>query len=209
MRSLRVALAVTATLIAACADSPVGPVPHGGTAAASAKPYLPGEQQPIIVNTSTWGIYPVGTGQIVAQTFTPASTQWLGYIELPVGCEAGVLLNVKIREGLNGPILYEMNVAGLPEDVPGTFQLLQVFDPAVTRHGIRLHKGREYAFELSAFPGPAATGTACGIAVGPPGDSYAGGRGYYQDPINGPAFLPLPTGAPTDDHDLPFRTLVR
>ncbi len=29
-----------------------------------------------------------------------------------------------------------------------------------------------------------------------------------QDPVNGPSFIPLPTGNPTDDKDLPFITLV-
>ena len=209
MRSLHVALVVSATMIAACAESPIAPAPHGGTATASARPFLPGEQQPIAVSGETWTFHPAGSGQILAQTFTPDGNQWLGYLELPVGCADGVLLNVKIRDGLSGPILYEANVSGLPQAIDGAFQLIQAFDPAVTRHGIRLRKNHEYAFELAAFPGPTATETTCGIAKGPAGSSYAGGRAYFQDPVNGPAFLPLPNGAPTDDTDLPFRTLVR
>jgi hypothetical protein len=120
-----------------------------------------------------------------------------------------VLLNVKIRDGLNGPILYEMNVLGLPETQEGVFQLLQVYNPDVTKNGIKIKKGHEYAFELAAFPGPTAVSTTCSIAQGPAGDSYGGGRGYYQDPINGPAFLPIPNGSPTDNQDLPFITEVR
>ena len=120
-----------------------------------------------------------------------------------------MLLNVKIRAGLGGAILYEANVAGLPGTVDGTFQLIQVFDPARTSKGIKLREGREYAFELATVPAPGATETSCGLAMGPAANTYPRGRAYYQDPINGPSFLPIPNGAPTDDEDLPFITLVR
>jgi hypothetical protein len=47
-------------------------------------------------------------------------------------------------------------------------------------------------------------GSTCGIAAGPTGDSYARGEAYYQDPLNGPLFVPLGEG-----EDLAFVTLVR
>jgi hypothetical protein len=56
---------------------------------------------------------------------------------------------------------------------------------------------------LTAEYGPGSTYPAvCGIAASPPGNLYAGGEGYYQDPINGPSFLPIAG-------DLPFIALVR
>ncbi len=172
-------------------------------------PFTPGEQQPTVDVTRgvTYAIFPAGHGQILAQTFSPPKNQKLGFIELPVGgCSAGVLLNVKIREGIGGPILYEANVAGLLGPVDGHFELIQVYDPA-TSNGIKIRKDRTYAFELAAFPAdPANT---CGLAPGPVGNSYDRGQGFFQDPINGPAFLPVPTGAPSDDEDLPFVILVR
>ena len=203
----RFTVLAAAAALAACADSATSPTPHGDRAAANNKPFLPGEQQPQLNGAFNLGIYPVGQGQVLQQTFTPSTNQWLGYVELPVGCNEGVLLNMKIREGLSGPILSDFNYV-VPSDVGG-FQLLQVFDPAVTHNGIRLHRGREYSIELSAFPTPGATEISCGIVAGPIGDSYAGGRAYYQDPINGPSFLPLLSGSPTDNHDIPFITLVR
>jgi hypothetical protein len=203
-----IAVLVTPVVVS-CVDSPTVPLVVGQGSVADAKPFLPAEQQPVVASGPTLAIFPEGSGQVIAQTFTPAANQWLGYIELPVGCSAGVLLNIRIREGLNGRILYEANVSGLPDGIDGTLQLLQVYDPATSHQGIKLHKNREYAFELTAFPGPGATGNTCAIADGPPGNSYPGGRGYFQDPINGPDFLPLPTGHSTDDHDLPFVTLVR
>ncbi len=205
-------LIASLSVAAGCAEQPLSPsaAELPPSFAAGGRPYQPGEAQGIAVAASgSWAIYPVGGGEILAQTFTPSSNQWLGYLEVPVGCVAGVLLNVKIREGIDGLVLYQVNIAGLPAVVDGTFQLIQVFNPAVSHHGIKLHKNREYAFELAAFPGPDAVGNTCGIAKGPAGNSYPGGRGYYQDPINGPSFLPLPNGNPTDDEDLPFITLVR
>ncbi|MFO1315671.1 MAG: hypothetical protein U1F58_08700 [Burkholderiales bacterium] len=183
----------------------------GVSSAIAANAYAPGEsQQQLDLARGTWAIYPAGQGQVLAQTFTPLANGWLGYLQLPVGCAENVLLNVKIRAGLAGPVLYEVDVAGLPEAIDGTFQLLQVYDPAVSRHGLKLHKGREYAFELAAFPAPGATDSTCGIAKGPAVNAYPRGRGYYEDvPVNGAGFLPLPFGAPTDDEDLPFVTLVR
>lgn len=194
-------LLVTAVACLACSDTPTAPIEQGAAALRNPKPFTFGEQQPIVdAAANPLAIYPVGSGQILAQTFTPSKNGLLGYIQLPVSCSPGVLLNIKIRDGLNGPILYDVNVLGLPEIQEGAFQLLQVYDPAVMK-GIKIKKGHEYAFELAAFPGPSAVGTSCSIAQGPAGDSYAGGQGYYQDPINGPAFLPMGT-------DLPFITEV-
>jgi hypothetical protein len=201
-------MVVAIAVLAACADSSTSPVPQGDRAEANNKPFLPGEQQPAATGAFNLAIYPVGVGQALQQTFTPQANEWLGYVELPVGCTDGVLLSVRIREGLNGPILSDFNYI-VPTVVDGTFQLLQVYDPAVSKNGIKLHKGREYAIELAAFPGPAAVGNSCGIVDGPLGSSYSGGRLYYQDPINGPDYIPAPTGLATDDHDMPFRTLVR
>ena len=170
------------------------------------RPFTPGEQQRAVdLTRGPLALYPTGDGQNLAQTFTPRTNQRLGYLQLPVGCAEGVLLNVKIREGIEGAILYEANVAGLPAIVDGSFQLIQVYDPARTRNGIKLHKRRTYAFELAAFPGPEATGTTCGLARADRREtSTRGGEGYYQDPINGPLYYPL-----GDGEDLPFVTLVR
>jgi hypothetical protein len=175
------------------------------SALAQGRPFTPGEQQRDVDPSRPLALYPTGDGQNLAQTFTPRTNQRLGYLQLPVGCAEGVLLNVKIREGIDGAILYEANVAGLPVVVDGSFQLIQVYDPARGPRGIRLRKDRTYAFELAAFPGDKASGTTCGLASGPAGDSYSRGDGYYQDPINGSDFIPLGPGG----EDLPFVTLVR
>lgn len=211
--SKRSMLVCTAALAALCVN-PV-PLPFAGSpgisSAIAANAFGPGESQPNVdLAVGTYAIFPAGFGQVLAQTFTPRANGWLGYLELPVGCADGVLLNVKIREGLGGAVIYETNVTGLPEVIDGAFQLIQVYDPAVSHRGHKLRKGREYAFELAAFPGPGAVANTCGIARGPAGNTYPRGSGYYQDvTVNGNAFLPIPDGAPNDDEDLPFVTLVR
>lgn len=169
-------------------------------ASAAPPPFTPGEQQiSMDFPGGTWAIYAAGQGQVLAQTFTPSSDQKLGYLLLPVGCEANTLLNVKIRDGMLGPILYESNHV-VPDTITGTYQTLQVYDPAQSK-GTKLRKGHAYAFELAAFP----AGT-CGIVKGPATDHYANGQAYYEDvPVNGAGFIPIDAAG----SDLPFSTLVR
>ena len=200
MKRSRGMLMIVALCITSCARLPTGGAPAS----------KPGERQPRTdLARNTLAIYPAGEGQVLAQTFRPRTRQTLSFLEIPVACTDGVLLNVKIRRGLTGPVLYESNHSGLTGTVDGVFDLLQVFDPAMSS-GIELERNVDYAFELSAFPGPGATERTCGLAQSPAGDSYPRGKGYYQDhPINGPGFLPLPDGAPGGNEDLPFRTLVR
>lgn len=215
MGSQRLALLVASmSLVVGCSEAPTAPPSRALSPAlrAGGAGYTPAEWQASVnLSRGTLALYPLAEGQNLAQTFTPTENQWLGYLELPVGSTSGNLLNVKIRNGLDGDILYESNVAGLPEVVDGTFQLIQVYDPAVSRHGIKLYKDHEYAFELAAIAGPNSPPVAtCGIARGPAANSYIRGRGYYRDLTGGPApWLPLPNGTPTDDEDLPFITLSR
>ena len=199
-------------LVASCAEPATTPLDSEGSEpmfARGGRPFTPGEQQPTadVARGFTYAIWPASEGQILAQTFSPTKNRKLGFLEVPVRCTADVLLNVKIRDGLGGPILYEANVAGLTGPVDGTFELIQVYDPATSK-GIKVRKNRTYAIVLEAFPDPTIPNNpnrTCGMAPGPAGDSYARGQGYYEDvPTNGPGFLALGAG-----EDLPFVTLVR
>ncbi|MCC6245921.1 MAG: hypothetical protein IT353_24020 [Gemmatimonadaceae bacterium] len=208
---------LTALALSACSD-PASPVaepletPSALTEspafARAARPYLPGEQQPAVeLDRGSLAIMPNGVGQVLRQTFRPTRTERLGYLEVPVACSPGVLLNVKIRNQA-GRVLSEVNVVDLAGSIDGVFDLIQVTDLTASA-GVRLIANERYSFELAAFPSPGASGNTCAIARGPAANSYRRGRGFYQDPINGPAFLPLPNGAAGDNEDLPFRTLVR
>jgi hypothetical protein len=205
-------LLISTTLLAACTDAsaPTALVPDAPLLAAGGGAYLPGEQQPIMDASNAVGISEDGVGQVLAQTFTPRASGWLGYLQLPVACLGSTLLNVKIREGLAGTILHQVNVAGLPGTLSNSMSLIQVYDPATMSRGIRIRRGTRYAFELAAVRGsPTDFAAVCGIAKGPDGDSYGGGRSYYWDPRLFTSWLPRPSGSPTDDEDLPFITMVR
>jgi hypothetical protein len=205
-------LLLATALLAACTDAPAPTalVPEAPLLAAGGGAYLPGEQQPILDASIAVGISEEGVGQILAQTFTPRANGWLGYLQLPVACLGSTLLNVKVREGLAGRILYQVNVAGLPNALSNAMSLIQVYDPATMGRGIRLRRGIVYAFELAAVRGsPTDFAPVCGIAKGPDGNSYAGGRSFYWDPRLFASWLPRPSGSASDDEDLPFITLVR
>ena len=203
-----VTLGSLAIAASGCDTSPVDPAAPEAelTAAAShtGKPFAPGEAQPVVglARGFTYAIYPEGQGQNLTQTFSPTRNGRLGYVELPVACESTVLLQVRIREGIAGPVLGEVLYA-TAGPLDGSFELIQVFDPAMS-HGLRVRKNRDYAIELAAFPTDPAVATTCGIAPGPAGDSYLRGDGFFEDiPTNGAGWNPLGGG-----EDLPFTTLV-
>lgn len=213
------AVALGLTLALAACNEPVAPPAETDAGnldvlkpdlAIARRAFRRGERQPRVdLERGTLALFPEGQGQNLTQTFTPQRRQRLGFLRLPVGCASGVLLKVRIRDGVGGPILFDSNHSGLPVIVDGSFQLLQVFDPATSR-GIRLRRNHVYAFELSAFPSSGATESTCGLARGPVGDSYRRGQGFFEDvPTNGEGWLPIPNGAPGDQEDLPFITLVR
>jgi len=209
LSALRPLSAVVLSLVTACVSpTTIEAVP--ADAVDRSGPFDVLEEQPVADANLPLALYPEGEGQNLVQTFSVDKNRWeMGYMELPVGCASGVLLQFRIREGIDGPVLYAANVIGLPEVVDGTFQLLQTYDP-FGDGPIRLRKNTEYAIELASFPGEGATETTCGMASGPAGDSYAGGQGFYRDPVNSPTdWLPLTSGAPDDQHDLPFAVLGR
>ena len=198
-------------LLASCAEPATAPQASSELTpgfARGGRPFTPGEQQPKVdLTRGPLAIGPVGKGQNLAQTFSPTKNRKLGFIELPVGCAPDVLLSIKIRDGLGGTILFEAEASGLPVTVDGSFQLIQVYDPATTSRGIKIRKNHTYAFELAALPNPLVPdnpNSTCGLARGPAGDSYARGEGYFDAPPNDPGFIAL-----LDGGDLPFITLVR
>lgn len=213
MKNTARSLLVAVTVMVGCTEAPAPTALRSIEPlflAAGAGSYLPGERQPTMDATNAVGISEEGVGQVLAQTFTPRANGLLGYLQLPVACLGSTLLNVKVREGLGGRILHQVNVAGLPNTLSNTMSLILAYDPATMGRGIRLRKGTQYAFELAAVRGsPTDFAAVCGIAKGPDGNSYGGGRSYYWDPRVVTTWLPRPTGISTDDEDLPFVTLIR
>jgi len=205
MRRTLLGASVLALLVTGCAEQVTAPVDDDLLTAAeghTSRIPMPIEQQPTVDLTRgfTYAIFPEGAGQILAQTFTPSRKVRLTHIRIPVGCETGVNLRIRIRRGLGGPILSQVPVRHLPTVVDGTFQTIPLVD-LTTSHGVKVKKNTTYVFELSTLPVGGGIGT-CGIAPGPAGDSYAGGAGFFEDvPTNGPGFLPL---SPPVGEDLAF-----
>lgn len=195
------------TFLVGCSEVPVAPIRDMEPSLSMGGAYVPGEQQPVLDAPGvTWAIQPEGAGQNLSQTFTPTENQRLGYLELPVRCAAGALLNIKIRDGLGGAILYESNHVGPTGGPAGPMELFQVFNPAVSS-GIKLKRDVTYAFELASVP--SGTGVTCGIARGPGVSSYAGGVLYARDLSISPTWAPISRTSGPGDEDLPFITLVR
>ncbi len=141
--------------------------------------------------------------QNLAQTFTPSADVSLEYLYLPVACAANVLVRIQIREGApDGTLVWDRNYDPLRHFADGTFVAFQIYG------GLSLTGGETYAIVLSSRPRPSATATTCSIIKGAPGDTYAGGQGFQNNPGFSPYWIPFAIFPGAAD-DLPFRTLVR
>lgn len=203
------AVAAGSLIFAACVEPAALPSePFEPAFAPGGVPFSPsGPQQPVVDMTRgfNYAIAASGVGQLLAQTFTADRTELLGYIELPVACEIDVLLDVKIRQGLAGPILYEIVYLAPPPPAEGGLELIQVYDATVSR-GIRLRKGTVYAIELAAVTSdPNIADPRCSIVPGPAGDPYPGGQAWFlSSDLPGADWTAFAGG-----EDLPFITWVR
>jgi uncharacterized protein YjdB len=167
----------------------------------TSQPWVVGDHHPLVdLTLGAREIGVAGSGQMLAQTFTPNDDRWLGYISLPVFCPAGGTLTVTIRDGLDGPALYSANLTGLPSIKDGTLRMIQLFNPTISSTGIRLTGGREYVIELSS-PTAASLGS-CGISRAPASVNYPHGASYRREGTG-----PWISLGPTED--LPFRTYIR
>jgi len=212
-------LAAAGALIAACGsdqDLPTAPAdlalapadakaPLG--ARPLARPYTVDQQNSKLdLGRGTLAIFAdPSAGQIVRQTFVAGRTGMLGYLDLPVGCAPGVLLNVRVTDAEGSRVAYEVNVV-VPQIVDGSITTVQLFDPAKGRPGIPIVRGRRYGFELRAFAAvgePQPLGVTCGIAREVEGNNYARGSLFTQDGAGTTTWLARP------EEDLAFRTLVR
>lgn len=158
------------------------------------------QQQPVIdASKPTMAVGGVSE-QKLAQTFTVGLDGRLAGVRFAIGCADGVL-DVEIQGVAptgepDGVVLVRTSIrAGrLPDVVPATFEELRL------PRRLRVAPGDLLAVVLSN-----ATGT-CGVASGPDGDAYPGGRAYFDARPNPPGWLPLFPLSPEDD--LPFQTVV-
>ena len=156
------------------------------------------------VNLDTSGLLALGgsSQQRLAQAFEVYRTGYLSHLTLPMSCQPKAEVHVTIEKtsgGVpNGSILAYEEVPGyvfssVPTPAVG-FRIVEFGAPA------RLGPG-QYAFTLTAKGGD------CGVYAGPVGDSYPGGRGYFEALPNPPGWIELFDAAGT--RDLAFQVFMR
>jgi hypothetical protein len=164
---------------------------------ATAQPVID-QEQPVISTTLMF----IGSNSLqkVAQVFTAGRSGYLSYVTVPVACMASARLHVAITEtnGLGAPggvLLAEETLRGA--NYPGgatSFRIIQFCSPAYVT------AGQQYALTLDV---PNAPKLSCGLLVGPTGDTYAGGVGYFDALPNSPGW-----NANIPEMDLAFQTYV-
>ncbi|MDH5824608.1 hypothetical protein QFW77_16680 [Luteimonas sp. RD2P54] len=158
-------------------------LPAAGDASA-VEPELGAEQ----VNIDTTGLLALGGSvhQRLAQAFELHEPGLLSHLMLPLSCQPKATVYVTIEKtsaGVpNGSVLAEEKVPGyvftsIPTPAVG-MRMVEFTKPAKLDPGL-------YAFTLTAYDGD------CGAYVGPPGNSYPAGRGYFIADGNGPAWIEL------------------
>lgn len=169
--------------------------------AAAGPPTLQVDQQQPVIDAAE-GPLAVGgpSEQKLAQTFTVGLDGRFAGVGLAIGCADG-RLEVEIQGTTatgepDGVALVRRTYSGasLPGTVPATFEPLRL------PRRLAVAPGDQLALVLVN-----ATGS-CGVASSPDGDSYAGGRGWFDARPNPPAWLPFSPLSPEDD--LPFQTIV-
>lgn len=139
----------------------------------------------------------------LAQSFRVGTRGKLSHLMVALNCQplANVQVNIERTDAAGVPtgvVLASESYAG------GTFNSIRT--PAV---GLRMVEFKPapmlsagtYAFTL------ASTGGDCGAYVGPEGDFYPDGKGYFISAANGPNWLEFFFGA-GDTRDLPFQVFM-
>jgi hypothetical protein len=155
--------------------------------------------------------YAIGgqSDQYLAQTVTVGVAGRLWEVRLPVGCATGDLV-LEIRDvGSDGKpgtrVLRQLtfDAASNPELYPPSltseFRILRV-----TGRPLNFAVGDTFAIVVA---NAARYDGSCGLWPGNPGNTYAGGQGWFQgDSPFGRVWNPISIGRP--DEDLPFQTMM-
>lgn len=169
-------------------------------AAFAAQPEFETEQ----VNLDTASLLALGgsSQQRLAQAFKVDVGGYLSHLTLPMSCQPKARIHITIEKtsgGVpNGSVLaYEVVPGHVFSSVPTPavgFRIVEFGSP------VKLGPG-QYAFTLTAKDGD------CGVYAGPVGDSYPGGKGYFEALPNPPGWIELFDAAGT--RDLAFQVFMR
>ncbi|MGZ5492798.1 MAG: hypothetical protein ACXW3E_04630 [Thermoanaerobaculia bacterium] len=166
------------------------------TLAAYAQPII--DQEQAVLSTT---VLAVGgsSEEKLAQVFTAGRSGYLTRVTVPIGCTTGAIFNAAIEEAGGGApsgfIVASETIPGAAFPPPvGSFRIIEFCKPAF------IVKGKQYALTLQVLN---PTTDSCGVVVGPAGDSYTGGVGYFDALPNPPGWIPM-----IPELDLAFQTYV-
>ncbi|MGZ8812353.1 MAG: hypothetical protein ACXW29_14535 [Thermoanaerobaculia bacterium] len=166
------------------------------TLAAYAQPII--DQEQAVLSTT---VLAVGgsSEEKLAQVFTAGRSGYLTRVTVPIGCTTGAIFNAAIEEAGGGApsgfIVASETIPGAAFPPPvGSFRIIEFCKPAF------IVKGKQYALTLQVLN---PTTDSCGVVVGPAGDSYTGGVGYFDALPNPPGWI-----ANIPEVDLAFQTYV-
>ncbi len=169
----------------------------------SAQPRI--DQEQVNVDETVGGVaIGGGSDEKLAQVITAGADGFLRHVTIPIACDASSQLTVSIQTvagGLpTGTVLASETLPGdlfpsTPPSPDSAFRIIEFAFPT------RVRAGDEVAIVMEAiYPG-------CGIYSSPGGDSYAGGRAYFDARPNPPGWIPIQF-SPNDPDDLPFQVFV-
>lgn len=147
------------------------------------EPELEAEQ--VNIDTSTTQVVGGVVAQRLAQAFTLDRPGRLSHVMVPMVCEpdATVLITIeKTKAGVpNGSVLAY-------KKLPGTL-FTSVTTPAVGMRMVEFDKPVSLGAGLYAFT--LRTDSSCGAYIGPSGNTYPAGRGYFMSNDNAPGWIEL------------------
>jgi len=155
------------------------------------------QQQPII-DTSR-GFLGVGgdSQQKLAQTFEVGVSGRLMALDLPLGCNGDLRIEVRQQNGSlpNGRFVRRLDVNNADFFYDG-FRRFSFLVP------IDVSRGDKLAFTVEMTDGGN-----CNYGTSPAGDTYAGGQGFFDSRPNPPGWLAF-KAVPDPYKDLPFKTIM-
>ncbi len=160
------------------------------------------QQQPVVGTDTMLATHIIYSSQSIAQTVTAGISGFVTQVDLPAGCAGGDSLTIGIQLANSGApggstLASETVAGGFP--LPAEDGLFNTF---VFDRPVYLAAGTRYGIVLTSLN---ESGN-CGVKLGPVGNSYTAGQGYFRPGGDETNWQPLTA---EDRQDLPFRVFVR
>lgn len=166
-------------------DTPIvpEPLPHSATPTQQ-----PPDQEQTDVYRANQTVIGGSPQQKLAQVFVVSRSGYITHIALPLNCQPGAWLVIRIVAATGGvpgdEILASQVVSGSDLTSYGSRTSTE-FSYIAFEGPPAVSEGETYAFTLEAIAGD------CGLHWGPPGDSYSGGSAFFEVEDNPPGWTQL------------------